>query len=137
MESKPSVTVAAGIDDNYLLPFLVMIYSAKVNSKAKFHVVLGFDSSELSNSNQELLSKILSLLDVSFDFVPVTLSKGMDAYHHVAPTSFLRLLLADKIPGLMLWLDCDLICLPGWDSIFSDPNNLPNGMVISAVRDAS
>jgi lipopolysaccharide biosynthesis glycosyltransferase len=38
--------------------------------------------------------------------------------------------------GLALWLDSDLLCLPGWDSIYIDNNNLPNGMVISAVRDA-
>jgi lipopolysaccharide biosynthesis glycosyltransferase len=36
----------------------------------------------------------------------------------------------------MLWLDSDLICLPGWDSIFLDSKNLPNGMFMSVVRNA-
>ena len=136
MESKRPFTVATGVDDNYVLPLLVMIYSAKVNSTKKFHLTFGFDSNELSISNQEMLSEVLKLLEVSFDFVPITLSKGMDAYAHLSPTSYLRLLLADDISGLMLWLDSDLLCLPGWDSIYLEHSNLPNGKVLSAVRDA-
>jgi lipopolysaccharide biosynthesis glycosyltransferase len=135
MESEVPLKVATGIDDNYVLPFLVMVFSAKINTTEKIHVTLGFDSNELSASNQELLFRVLRIIDVSFNFVEVSLSKSMEARAHISSTSYSRLLLADKLSGLMLWLDSDLICLPGWDSIFLDKGNLPNGMVMSVVRD--
>lgn len=136
METKLPFTVATGIDDNYVLPFLVMIYSAKVNTSEKFHVKVGFDSRALSAKNRELLAQVLRLIDVPFEFVKLTLSKDMKARGHISSTSYARLLLADQFSGLMLWLDCDLICLPGWDSIFMAEENLPGGMVMSVTRDA-
>jgi lipopolysaccharide biosynthesis glycosyltransferase len=112
-----------------------MIYSAKVNSVEKFHVRIGFDSQSLSSRNREILAQVLRLIEVPFDFVKLTLSKDMRPKGHISSTTYSRLLLADQISGLMLWLDSDLICLPGWDAIFTDDKNLPNGMVMSVVRD--
>lgn len=137
MATKPPFTIATGIDDNYVLPFLVMIYSAKVNTVERFHVKIGFDSQALSARSQEILTQALRLIEVPFDFVKLTLSKDMIAKHHISSTTYSRLLLADQISGLMLWLDCDLICLPGWDTIFTDEKNLPNGMAMSVVREQS
>ena len=136
MESKPSFTVNAGIDDNYLLPFLVMVYSAKINSQVNFHISLGFDARALSSNNRELLAKVLNLIDVSFSFVELELSEDMGKNGYLPATTYSRLLLADKNSGLMIWLDSDLLCLPRWDSLFIVPDNLPNGKVLSAVRDA-
>jgi lipopolysaccharide biosynthesis glycosyltransferase len=136
METKLPFTVVTGIDDNYVLPFLVMVYSAKINAREKFHVTLGFDPLVLSEDSQDLVAQVLRIIEVPFDFVKLTLSSEMEARGHISATSYSRLLLADQISGLMLWLDSDLICLPGWDSIFLEKNNLPNGMVLSVVRDA-
>lgn len=135
MQTKPSFTVATGIDDNYVLPFLVMIYSAKINSVENFHVKIGFDPNALSTNSQEILNQVLQLIEVPFDFVKLTFSKDMRPKGHISSTTYSRLLLADQISGLMLWLDSDLICLPGWDAILTDRENLPNGMVMSVVRD--
>ena len=136
METKLPFTVVTAIDDNYVLPFLVMVYSAKINAQEKFHVTLGFDPKVLSEDSQDLVAQVLRIIEVPFDFVKLTLSSEMEARGHISATSYSRLLLADQISGLMLWLDSDLICLPGWDSIFSEKKNLPNGMVMSVVRDA-
>ena len=136
MEAKRPFTVVTGIDDNYLLPFLVMIYSAKVNTIEKFHVKIGFDSRELSELSKDLLAQALRLIEVPFDFVKITLSNDMKPRWDISSTSYSRLLLADQISGLMLWLDSDLILLPGWDELLTDKKNLPNGMVMSVVRDA-
>jgi lipopolysaccharide biosynthesis glycosyltransferase len=135
MKAEEPFTVATGVDDNYVLPFLVMIYSAKVNAVAKFHVKIGFDPQALSTRNQELLTRALRLIDVSFEMVNLSLSKEMESSYHITATAYSRLLLADQFTGLLLWLDCDLICLPGWETIFKDDENLPNGMVMSVVRD--
>jgi lipopolysaccharide biosynthesis glycosyltransferase len=135
MQTKPSFTVATGIDDNYVLPFLVMIYSAKVNSVERFQVRIGFDSDALSARSREILTQVLRQIEVPFDFAKLTLSEDMRPKGHISATSYSRLLLADQNSGLMLWLDSDLICLPGWDAIFTDVKNLPNGKVMSVVRD--
>jgi len=136
METKLPFTVVSGIDDNYVLPFLVMVYSAKINAREQFHVTLGFDPKLLSVDSQDLVAQVLRIIEVPFNFVKLTLSSEMEARGHVSSTTYVRLLLADHLSGLMLWLDSDLICLPGWDSIFSEKKNLPNGMVMSVVRDA-
>jgi lipopolysaccharide biosynthesis glycosyltransferase len=136
METKPPLTVVTGIDDNYVLPFLVMVYSAKINTQEKLQVTLGFDPKVLSEYSQDLVAQVLQMIAVPFEFVKLTLSSEMEARGHISSTSYSRLLLADQISGLMLWLDSDLICLPGWDSIFSENKNLPNGAVMSVVRDA-
>ena len=81
MEAKRPFTVVTGIDDNYLLPFLVMIYSAKVNTIEKFHVKIGFDSRELSELSKDLLAQALRLIEVPFDFVKITLSNMPKTNH--------------------------------------------------------
>jgi len=128
--------IVSGIDDNYVLPFLVMVYSAKVNSTKQFNVTLGYDPTELSLSSIDLISQVLRILEVPLEFMKILLTEDMKPRWHISSAAYSRLLLADQISGLMLWLDSDLICLPGWDSIFTDEKNLPNGMVMSVVRDA-
>jgi lipopolysaccharide biosynthesis glycosyltransferase len=136
MKPVSDYNVVSGFDDNYVLPFLVMVYSAKVNSTKPFNLTLGFEPSALSVPNRELASQVLTFLEIPFEFIELTLSKDMVSQFHISPTSYARLLLADSLIGVFLWLDCDLICLPGWQSIFLAGKNSSNGKLVSAVRDS-
>ena len=128
--------VICATDNEYVLPLLVAIYSAKSNATSDFDVTVAYFPSELSRENLILLSKVLEYIGVSFEFKALTLSEHMTQKYHITPTSYSRLLCADQFTGLVMWLDADTLCLPGWDSIYLDDFNIPNNATLSVVRDS-
>jgi len=112
-------TVAVAFDDNYVLPFLVMIYSASKSQSCDFHLKIAADSGLLSDTNRATVSKVLEKLRISFEFIDIKLHPKIKAEGHIKKISFARLYLADTLPEKFLWLDCDMICLHGWDKIFA------------------
>lgn len=128
--------VICATDNGYVLPLLVAIYSAKNNAKSNFNVTVAYFSSELSRENLILLSKVLEYIGVTFEFKAFELSEHMTKKYHITPTSYSRLLCADQFTGLVMWLDADTLCLPGWDSIYLDDFNIPHKSTLSVVRDS-
>jgi lipopolysaccharide biosynthesis glycosyltransferase len=127
--------VICATDNKYILPLLVAVYSAKINASRDFGLTIAYFPSELSKNNLDLLTNILTEIDVSFELKELSLNKNMTKQFHITPTSYARLLLADQLSGIVMWLDADTLCLPGWDSIFLDDSNIPNGVTLSAIRD--
>jgi len=127
--------VICATDNEYVLPLLVAIYSAKNNATSDFDVTVAYFPSELSHENLILLSKVLEYIGVTFEFKALTLSEHMTQKYHITPTSYSRLLCADQFTGLVMWLDADTLCLPGWDSIYLDDFNIPHNATLSVVRD--
>jgi lipopolysaccharide biosynthesis glycosyltransferase len=127
--------VICATDNEYVLPLLVAIYSAKNNATSDFDVTVAYFPSELSHENLIFLSKVLEYIGVNFEFKALTLSEHMTQKYHITPTSYSRLLCADQFTGLVMWLDADTLCLPGWDSIYLDDFNIPHNATLSVVRD--
>ena len=113
-----SRVIIAATDDNYILPFLVMLYSAKISTSQDFYVVIGYIEEDLSKENRELISSVLNVLNIDFEFRNVQLDDVPTSSHYITRTSWIRLSLMDTVAGVVLWLDADLICLPGWDKLF-------------------
>ena len=132
----PNQTVISAVDDNYVLPLLVMIHSAKKNSKSDFQFVLGYDPASLSTANLELIEECLTFLKVPFSKLNLNLENEFKHNGHITPTSYARLPMADALSGLVLWLDADLICRPGWDEIFEFFDANQGGKIVAAVRDS-
>ena len=132
----PEVNIISAVDNNYILPLLVMLNSAKNNSSSEILLTVGFDSAELSVESRNLISSVLTLINVNHEYLEVSLTSEMEQIFHITPTAYSRLLMADKITGIALWLDADLICLPNWDSIVLNEQNQLNGLPIAAVRDS-
>ena len=130
---KSPVRVISAIDNNYVLPFLTMCYSAKKNSNNSFQIVLGYDSKELSQTNRKMIANILTFLEIEHSFLEVELSKDMFSQDHISSTMWARLIMADQLEGVVIWLDSDLICLKGWDDLLSIPSHQE---LFSAVRDS-
>jgi lipopolysaccharide biosynthesis glycosyltransferase len=128
--------VICATDNEYVLPLLVAIYSAKNNATSDFDVTVAYFPSELSHENLIFLSKVLEYIGVNFEFKALTLSEHMTQKYHITPTSYSRLLCADQFTGLVMWLDADTLCLPGWDSIYLDDFNIPHNATLSVVRDS-
>ena len=98
-----------------------MIYSAKVSAHHDFYVVIGYIPDDLSVENRDLLSSVLLFFRIDFEFRSVETEEVMMSYLHITRTSSVRLALMDSMSGHALWLDADLVCLPGWDDIFDVP----------------
>ena len=127
--------VVSAIDDKYVLPLLVMAYSAQNNRTKDFEMILGYDSNKLSVKNREMISKCFEIFDIPVHFQSFSLNSGFADNNHISATSFGRLLIYDSTPGYVLWLDADLICLPAWDQIFADYEYDIAETVIIAARD--
>jgi len=112
--------VVTAVDDNYLLPLLVMAFSAKKNSIDDFEIIVGYDKNRLSASNREIISKCFEIFEIPHQLESFSLSADFVDNRHISATTFLRLLMFDSIYGNVLWLDVDLICLPEWDEIFTE-----------------
>ena len=128
--------IVCATDNEYVLPLLVAIYSAKNNAIGDFELTLAHFPSELSKKNLEILTDALSMIEVSFELKELCLDENMIKQFHITPTAYSRLLLADQLSGIVMWLDADTLCLPGWDSIFLDDSNVPDGVTLSAIRDS-
>ena len=64
-------TVVTGFDDNYVYPFMVMAYTAKKHSTKNFRLKIAFGENQLSKKNQSLISKVLSIFEIPFEFIPI------------------------------------------------------------------
>jgi lipopolysaccharide biosynthesis glycosyltransferase len=131
-----SRVVISAVDDNYVLPLLVMIHSAKKYSKNDFRFVLGYDPNCLSATNINLIEECLTLLKVPFSKICVTLKGRFEDNNHITATAYARLPMADVLSGTVLWLDADLVCKPGWDEIFEFFDGDLGGKTVAGVRDS-
>ena len=112
--------VVTAIDDNYLLPLIVMAFSAKKNCDSAFEIVVGYDPEKLSIASREIITKCFAILEIPLKLESFTLKADFKDNNHITATTFVRLLMFDSFVGSVLWLDVDLICLPKWDQVFTE-----------------
>ncbi len=128
-----NMRVAVGIDDKFVFPFLTMIFSALKHSEMNFSVIVGFDPNLLHEKNRTLISEILKRLRIDFVFFEVALPSEYKQTTHIPASTFIRLLLADALEETFLWLDCDLICEPGWDRLLNLKSYSTDSIIFAAV----
>ena len=135
MTNQDSIFICTGIDDGYVWPWMVSIYSASVHSEKKLEVGLGVIKGQFSKANLELIQKFCDLLEIKllyrefdFDFV-VQLDK------RIPVQSYIRILWMDTLDRKFLWLDSDTLCLENWDHIFEYGENSDQAPIIYAIPD--
>lgn len=134
MNSELKKVICSGIDDNYLWPWMVSIYSAKLHASEDFSVNLGYVDSTLSVESRELVVNFCTKLDIpirihQFDFdYEVQVS-------HIPVQSYIRILWLDILDEPFLWLDADTLLLENWQEVFNNLNNLNADFVICAALD--
>ena len=128
--------ITTGLDDNYLLPFLVMAYSAKKHAKSDFYLKVAFGKNLLSKENRIIISEVLNFLQIEYEFMQFELNLKLRKEKWISTTSYLRLNLADTELENFLWLDCDLICLDGWDDLFDDYQLLRRKFAVCGAKDS-
>jgi lipopolysaccharide biosynthesis glycosyltransferase len=127
--------VVSSIDDNYVFPLLVMIYSAATNAEFTFRLVLGVDKQCLSRRNQKLIRDFCKIYNIRIDLIEITLDLNIEFNNYLTAPTYARLILADLLPQTFLWIDADVLCLSGWDEIFnSGRDNVLTGVLDPIIR---
>ena len=117
-EAIPKVTCA--IDDSYVVPYLVSIFSGLSNSKldrSEYEFSLAYTSADLSLNNIEFLKATFLHFGVELKLI------CLDDFEEIANVGnypglvFARLNLADSLRDNFVWIDADTLLLPGWERI--------------------
>ena len=112
--------VISSIDDNYLYPYIIFLYSAWVTSSKPREFVLAYSSKVFEQESQQTLIMLSEYLNINLTLLEIQLPSEIQGYSHIASTSYARLILADKMVEPFLWLDADIICLQGWDRLIDN-----------------
>lgn len=135
---KNNRIICMSIDDNYLWPWMVTVYSAVVNCEGLFpKIILANINKLLSIENQEIAKKFASILKINLEIVDLKIDTDLKFEHHFNVTIYSRILLLEVLSEDFLWLDADLILMNGWTSIFEEKgDNLNEDVVIRGVLDS-
>jgi lipopolysaccharide biosynthesis glycosyltransferase len=132
--------ICTSFDNNYLWPWMVMVYSAAINSENRnFRIIVANMNHMLSEECINIAKKFIESLGLSIEIVNIETSLNLTFEHQFNLTVYSRLFLMDKLDEDFIWFDADLLLLPGWDQIFvesveeSCDSTVIYGVVDSAV----
>ena len=135
---RRSRTVCMSVDDRYFWPWIVTVNSAILNcveSYPKF--ILANINGMLSIENQRIAKEFAVVYGFKLEIMELKLDRNLVFQHHFNVTIYSRIILMDILDEDFLWLDSDLLMLPGWDSIFDEPGDLNvEGIVLWGVLDS-
>ena len=106
-----------GIDDNYVWPLLVSLYSAKKNFHKFKNVNILYDPKYLHENSISTIKNVCNLLRVNPTFVALQVPKTALRQNHISSTSYLRLLAPEIFRKNVFWLDADLLFLNNWQKV--------------------
>ena len=111
---RPSIVMS--IDDNYIWPFLICVYSAKMHYSELSKIVLVIDKARLSRFNISLIKCILKQMQVKLDFVYIRLSKSLTQNLHISINTYAKIYLALKSSRNFIWIDSDTLLEKNWNA---------------------
>ena len=125
------------IDDNYVWPYLVMLFSGKKNSEfSTLKFVCAFDSKHLSTQSRDLILSVADVLNTEIEFEELSLPVEIATVGHFTPTVFARLILADSLNSPFIWVDADTLLLNGFQGLEAFAKSL-SGCVAAVPEKAS
>ena len=133
-DSQEYNLVCTGIDDNYLWPWMVSIFSASIHSQKKIKVGLGVIKGNFSRKNLELARNFCNYLKIDLIYKEFEFDIQVQL-EHLPKETYIRILWMDVLDEQFLWLDSDTLALPGWDEIFSYLGPGENEPIICAAED--
>lgn len=127
--------IASAIDDNYVLPLLLMAHSAIKNSSDNFKFVVGYSKSSLSETNRQFLSDVLHKLGMDFEFKEIIIDVESVYEDYLTEITYARLYFADSLESSFLWVDADIVLRDGWDEMFQIGSRKSDSYVLVGSRD--
>jgi len=127
--------VCTGIDDNFLWPWMVSIFSASIHSQRRMKVGLGVIRGNFSPQNLEVVQDFCKVLNIDLVFKEFVFDSEVKLSTRIGREGYIRILWMDELDEQFLWLDSDTLALPGWDEIYSYLGTEENEPTICAVAD--
>jgi lipopolysaccharide biosynthesis glycosyltransferase len=112
MQRKPKLFF--GVDNDYVWPLLVSLYSAKKGFSALNKVYILYDPNFLDFKMISFIQKQTRLIRVKTRFIPLNSLNHSYKKAHITPTAYLRLQVASISRGMAFWFDADLLFLDHW-----------------------
>jgi len=132
--NKDYFFICTGIDDNYLWPWMVSIFSAQIHSKRRLRVGLGVIEGNFSPKNLAIVKNFCNFLKIELLYKEFAFDFQVQL-EHLPKETYIRILWMDALDEPFLWLDSDTLPLPGWNEIFSFLGNDDEIPIICAVED--
>jgi len=136
MKSDPMICTS--VDNRYMWPWMVTIFSAANTCGEKFpKLILANINKMLSSENEKLAQEFAGVLNIDLSIIQLKIEEDFEFEHHFNVTIFSRILLLDLLTEDFLWLDSDLILMPGWMTIFEvSGERIDRDVVICGVLDS-
>jgi lipopolysaccharide biosynthesis glycosyltransferase len=115
---KQHPPIVISLNDAYLYPACLFLFSAAVNAKDKFRVVLAHDSAQLSKEAVNLLRSVSEKLNIAFEVFPISTTRHLPDKDHLKSIVYSRLIVLDTFSESFVWLDVDLLPLENWQVIY-------------------
>ena len=134
--TTPKLACSA-IDDAYLWPWMIMIHSAHKNSgNVKVKYLLANINELLSPDAQDLARNFAAEIGADLEVRNFTTNLKSQYEFQFNITVYARIIMMDEFDQDFLWLDSDLLLLPGWSKIFEEPGDYESSdCVFHAVKD--
>jgi len=133
-EDLDDIQIYFGVDDRYVWPLLVALFSAKKNHIPFSKCNLAFDPSELSILNRGLIQDSASSIGIQVNFTEIQLLPSANFSGHLSKSSILRLSVPDQSKDFILWLDADLLLLKDWHQVVIYAQTLTGSSRFLAAR---
>jgi len=133
--SREGVVIASAIDDNYVWPLLVMLKSAIKGSDRPIKFILGYSAVDLNAKNISILAKVFEQWGIRYEFVELDFDLNVEFDNYLTATTYARLFLADILEEDFLWIDADVMCLPGWIELANLHKKLIGDVAVIGVKD--
>jgi lipopolysaccharide biosynthesis glycosyltransferase len=127
----------SAIDDAYLWPWMIMIHSAHKNSgNVKVKYLLANVNELLSPQAEILACDFGREIGIDLEVRKFTSDLKSQYEFQFNITVYARIILMDELAEDFLWLDSDLLLLPGWSNIFDERGDYQGkDCVFHAVKD--
>ena len=112
--------ICTSIDDSYLWPWIVMVHTAWINSEGtSFEILFVNMNNCLSPENEKVIRSFCHVLGIPLEVTQI--ESGLEIefeFEYTNLVGYARLFLMDTMNEDFIWLDADLLLLPGWTQIF-------------------
>ena len=131
--------ICTSIDDEYLWPWIVMVYTAWINSEGTpFEVLLANMNSRLSLENEKIIQNYCQILGIPLEVRQIQSDLKLEFSFEKSLVGYSRMYLMDTLNQDFVWLDTDLLLLPGWTQIFYELGDYDDPKVcLRVARDSS
>jgi lipopolysaccharide biosynthesis glycosyltransferase len=136
-EKKKTITLATAINDDYALPFAIMLFSLQSNSKRNYNIDYYVIDSGVSKAMKKKIFRILDSSLISLCWIPVSESlynhlplwgRGRSQSYHSLLIPKLSEINCDKL----IYLDADLLVLENIETLYEEKID---DFMVGAVQD--